>query len=459
MRVKALVLGEDARAFLAVVRALGRAGVEVHAAPIDFTAPALCSRHVARRPWLPYHLGDGGAWAGAMEEVLAAEAYGLVIPCEPRWWLPLLWHRERLSHLARLALPEGPGAAALDDRLATRRLAEAAGITVPAGRLLGAGEDPDGLRAEFGLPLAVTPLRRSADSLYRPGAGGRVARDWPQLAALLPATGGTHLVEQVPTGDRRSLSLLAEGGRLLSPGDGAAARLVGALGLTGLVTLNFAGGTLAAVDLSPPAGDPGLIRAWFSLMSGRSLTVSRLSLPDPGPALARLRLPARPRSPEAVGRILKGAVGGGKGGLILFVCQGNICRSPFAARALERRLDWRHGGLRVGSAGMLPLDGMAPPPQGVQAAAELGISLAGHRSAHLGRELAEAASVVICFDRINARAINARYPGLKAPVLLLGGLDGGGEIADPFGGDLVTFRECYHRIDQAVRAMAELVAG
>ena len=40
-RGKALVMGDATRGFLATVRSLGRKGIEVHAAPFDFRAPAL----------------------------------------------------------------------------------------------------------------------------------------------------------------------------------------------------------------------------------------------------------------------------------------------------------------------------------------------------------------------------------------------------------------------------------
>ena len=42
-----LLLGDDLRAFLAIARSLGRRGVEVHAAPSDFSSSALKSRYIA----------------------------------------------------------------------------------------------------------------------------------------------------------------------------------------------------------------------------------------------------------------------------------------------------------------------------------------------------------------------------------------------------------------------------
>ena len=42
-REKVLVLGDDMRIFLSIVRSLGRAGKEVHAVPLNWQSPALNS--------------------------------------------------------------------------------------------------------------------------------------------------------------------------------------------------------------------------------------------------------------------------------------------------------------------------------------------------------------------------------------------------------------------------------
>src|SRR5260370_3031051 len=90
---KALVLGDDTRSFLTTVRSLGRRGIAVHAAPANFRSPALRSRYLAAVHDLPPWMGDGTAWLRAMEALLRAERFDLVIPCNETTLLPLQRHR------------------------------------------------------------------------------------------------------------------------------------------------------------------------------------------------------------------------------------------------------------------------------------------------------------------------------------------------------------------------------
>ena len=50
---RVLVLGDDMRIFLAVVRSLGRAGKEVHVVPFNWNAPALKSKYIAKIHYFP----------------------------------------------------------------------------------------------------------------------------------------------------------------------------------------------------------------------------------------------------------------------------------------------------------------------------------------------------------------------------------------------------------------------
>src|ERR687896_254854 len=75
---KALVLGHDTRAFLGVVRSLGRAGIEVHVAWFEEGAPALRSRYVARAHRIPAYRPGDDAWKGALIALMRAERFDLV---------------------------------------------------------------------------------------------------------------------------------------------------------------------------------------------------------------------------------------------------------------------------------------------------------------------------------------------------------------------------------------------
>jgi protein-tyrosine-phosphatase len=81
---------------------------------------------------------------------------------------------------------------------------------------------------------------------------------------------------------------------------------------------------------------------------------------------------------------------------VLFVCAGNICRSPFA-EALARRLAAERGlDVEFASAGEIALDGDRCPPDAVAVAKEYGVDLSSHRARRLTTD--EADKVVPLFD-------------------------------------------------------------
>jgi protein-tyrosine-phosphatase len=139
---------------------------------------------------------------------------------------------------------------------------------------------------------------------------------------------------------------------------------------------------------------------------------------------------------------------------LLFLCQGNICRSPFAAALLAGKLG--DPAFTVLSAGMLPRQGHNSPAEAVAAAAEFAIDLGGHRSQHLSRHLANTVDVILVFDQKNLDWLRQRYPELSVPVLFVGSfLEDHAEIdiGDPNGGDLARFRQNYRLIETAVAAL------
>jgi len=65
---------------------------------------------------------------------------------------------------------------------------------------------------------------------------------------------------------------------------------------------------------------------------------------------------------------------------ILFVCTGNICRSPLAEGLFSARIAEREGDWLVDSAGIHALVGRPPAPLALAAAADLGIDISALRA-------------------------------------------------------------------------------
>jgi glycine hydroxymethyltransferase len=81
---------------------------------------------------------------------------------------------------------------------------------------------------------------------------------------------------------------------------------------------------------------------------------------------------------------------------ILFVCTGNICRSPIAEGFLRQMLADRNiAGMDVESAGVSGLDGYPAMPEAVTALFERNVDISSHLARRLTRTMAESADLVV----------------------------------------------------------------
>lgn len=143
------------------------------------------------------------------------------------------------------------------------------------------------------------------------------------------------------------------------------------------------------------------------------------------------------------------------------MCQGNICRSPFAAAVLQRALaDWGRNDISIVSAGIVGPN-RPTPPHGVGAAAERGIDLSQHRSTLVTAATLQAADLVIVMSAEHASDIRWRGAPSSTPVLVLGDLDPNQiderTIRDPWNCDEQVFRDSYGRIERCVQQLAAAI--
>lgn len=124
---------------------------------------------------------------------------------------------------------------------------------------------------------------------------------------------------------------------------------------------------------------------------------------------------------------------------ICFICEGNICRSVFA----EKYLNKLKPGINVVSAGLQPQFHKMSPLDAVETAIEFGVDLRSHESKYLGDLDLNTYDVFILMDYSNYIKIRKRFKNLLPKVIML---KNDSEIPDPYGKGKLGFQICYSDI-------------
>jgi protein-tyrosine phosphatase len=137
---------------------------------------------------------------------------------------------------------------------------------------------------------------------------------------------------------------------------------------------------------------------------------------------------------------------------VVVICQGNICRSPFA----ESLLAALRPELAVRSAGLDARDGDPAQPAALAAARALGVDLSSHRARRLGAQDLAWADLVLAMEGHHAGRVARAWPEARSRVRLLGDYLPAPphRIADPYGHSDAVFAATFARIAQALARLA-----
>jgi glycine hydroxymethyltransferase len=146
---------------------------------------------------------------------------------------------------------------------------------------------------------------------------------------------------------------------------------------------------------------------------------------------------------------------------VLFVCTGNVCRSPMAEGLFRQAVRGR-GEYRVLSAGLGALEGQPPSPYAVQAVKELGIDISGQRSRMLTPDLVNHADYIFGMTHSHIDTVMMLYPFAAEKTFLLREFDETldqfeKDISDPIGGSYDIYLNCRDQIEQGIPSLLRFI--
>jgi RpiB/LacA/LacB family sugar-phosphate isomerase len=146
---------------------------------------------------------------------------------------------------------------------------------------------------------------------------------------------------------------------------------------------------------------------------------------------------------------------------VLFVCTGNICRSPMAQGLFADLIRGRRD-IEVTSAGIGAIGGQPPSPYAVDVMQEIGIDIRNIRSKPLMAELVRKADFIFVMTYGHLDSMLLLFPSAAEKTFLLREFETDlavmdREVADPIGQSREIYRDCRDQIRTALPRLLDLV--
>lgn len=147
---------------------------------------------------------------------------------------------------------------------------------------------------------------------------------------------------------------------------------------------------------------------------------------------------------------------------VLFVCMGNICRSPTAEGVFRGMVEKSRlaGLIDIDSAGTTGAHaGQAPDPRAIEVASRRGYALADLRARQVTPADFDQSDYIIAMDEMNVRYLKGMCPTRLAQRIELlldyGGEEDESEVPDPYYGSMQDFEHALDLIEDGCEGLLE----